>query len=140
MLWKRAVLLGIAGFVLSGIICIVFILTGSSGGLTGKDLPHILLGGIYGAVAMGSTVIYDVEKWSIARGTATHFLLVFALYFLLVISMGWFRLDDPVFWIVVGAMAAGYILVWLIQYLLYRRKIREMNDVLNKWKTDENAD
>ena len=89
---------------------------------------------------MGSTVIYDVEKWSIVRATVTHFLLVFVLYFLLVITLGWFRLDDPVFWIVVGAMAAGYILVWLIQYLLYRRKIREMNDVLNKWKIEENPD
>lgn len=76
-----------------------------------------------------------MKKSNIARATATHFLLVFALYFLLVISMGWFSLSDPVFWIVVGAMVAVYILIWLIQYLSYRRQIREMNDELIKWKS-----
>ena len=90
--------------------------------------------------AMGSSIVYDIEKWSIARATVTHFLLVFALYFLLVISMKWFRLEDPLFWIIVGCMAVAYVIIWLIQYLACRRKIREMNDSLNQWKSRENAD
>ena len=49
--------------------------------------------------------------------------------------MGWFSLSDPVFWIVVGTMVAVYILIWLLQYLSYRRQIREMNDELIKWKS-----
>ena len=140
MLWKKATLLGLAGFVIGGIISIIFILTGSSEGLAGKNLPHILLGSVYGAAAMGSSIVYDIEKWSIARATVTHFLLVFALYFLLVISMKWFRLEDPLFWIIVGCMAVAYVIIWLIQYLACRRKIREMNDNLNQWKSRENAD
>ena len=36
---------------------------------------------------------------------------------LLVLSMGWFRLDDPVFWIVIAVMVVIYVLVWLFQYL-----------------------
>lgn len=137
MLWKKATILGLAGFVLGGIICVIFILTGSSDGLGGKDLTHILLGGVYGAVAMGSTVIYDVEKWSIARATATHFMLVFALYFLLAYGLKWFRLDDPLFWIIIGCMIAAYVLIWLIQYLSYRRTIRKMNENLNKRDSDK---
>jgi len=140
MLWKKATILGLSGFAIGGIICVIFILTGSSDGLTGKNLPDILLGGIYGAVAMGSAVIYDVEKWSIARATVTHFMLVFALYFLVAISMKWFRLDDPLFWIIVGCMAVGYVLIWLFQYLSYSRKIREMNGSLNKMKSKESSD
>jgi len=140
MLWKKATILGLSGFAIGRIICVIFILTGSSDGLTGKNLPDILLGGIYGAVAMGSAVIYDVEKWSIARATVTHFMLVFALYFLVAISMKWFRLDDPLFWIIVGCMAVGYVLIWLFQYLSYRRKIREMNENLKKWRSKESAD
>lgn len=133
MLWKKTMLLGLAGFVLGALICIGFMLASSSEGLKAA-FPNLLLSGIYGAVAMGSSIVYDIEKWSIARATATHFLLVFALYFLLVISMGWFSLSDPVFWIVVGAMVAGYILIWLLQYLSYKRQIREMNDELKKLK------
>ena len=133
MLWKKATLLGLAGFVIGAAIVICLVLLDSQP-LQGA-FAHIVTGGIYGAVAMGSSVVYSIEKWSIARATATHFLLVFALYFLLVISMGWFRLSDPVFWIVVGTMVAVYILIWLIQYLSYRRQIREMNDELIKWKS-----
>ena len=134
MLWKKTMLLGLAGFVLGVLICIGFMLARSSEGLKAA-FPNLVISGIYGAVAMGSSIVYDVEKWSITRATATHFLLVFALYFLLVISMGWFSLSDPVFWIVVGTMVAVYILIWLLQYLSYRRQIREMNDELIKWKS-----
>ena len=133
MLWKKATLLGLAGFVIGAAIVICLVLLDSQP-LQGA-FAHIVIGGIYGAVAMGSSVVYGIEKWSIARATATHFLLVFALYFFLVISMGWFSLSDPVFWIVVGTMVAVYILIWLIQYLSYRRQIREMNDELIKWKS-----
>lgn len=135
MLWKKATLLGLAGFVIGSFIGACLMLTGSK--TFPEALPHILAGGLYGALAMGSSVVYGVEKWSIARATATHFLLVFALYFLLVISMGWFSLDAPAFWIVVGAMAAGYVLIWLLQYLFFRRRIRKMNDDLIKWKTNK---
>ena len=133
MLWKKATLLGLAGFVIGAAIVICLVLLDSQP-LQGA-FAHIVIGGIYGAVAMGSSVVYGIEKWSIARATATHFLLVFALYFLLVISTGWFSLSDPVFWIVVGTMVAVYILIWLLQYLSYRRQIREMNDELIKWKS-----
>ena len=133
MLWKKATLLGLAGFVIGAAIVICLVLLDSQP-LQGA-FTHIVIGGIYGAVAMGSSVVYGIEKWSIARATATHFLLVFALYFFLVISMGWFSLSDPVFWIVVGTMVAVYILIWLLQYLSYRRQIREMNDELIKWKS-----
>lgn len=138
MLWKKATLLGLVGFVIGSMISLCFMLGGLQ--TLPEALPHILLGGIYGAVAMGSSIVYDIEKWSIARATATHFLLVFTLYFLLVISMEWFRLDAPLFWIIVGGMVVVYILIWLFQYLSYRRKIREMNEELEKWKSKENAD
>lgn len=138
MLWKKGTLLGLAGFVIGSLIGICLMLTGSQS--FREALPHILLGGIYGAAAMGSSVVYSIEKWSVARATVTHFLFVFLLYALLAVSLDWFRPDDPVFWIVMAAMAAGYVLVWLLQYLSYRRKVQEMNDSLKKWKAGEKTD
>ena len=134
MLWKKATLLGLAGFVLGVLTGIGFMLARSSEGLKAA-FPNLLLSGVYSAVVMGSSIVYDIEEWSIARATATHFLLSFSLYFLLVLSMGWFRLDDPVFWIVIAVMVVIYVLVWLFQYLSYRRKIREMNHDLKIWKS-----
>ena len=134
MLWKKATLLGLAGFALGVLTGIGFMLARSSEGLK-EAFPNLLLSGIYSAVVTGSSIVYDIEEWSIARATATHFLLSFSLYFLLVLSMGWFQLDDPVFWIVIAVMVVIYVLVWLFQYLSYRRKIREMNHDLKIWKS-----
>ena len=134
MLWKKATLLGLAGFALGVLTGIGFMLARSSEGLKAA-FPNLLLSGIYSAVVTGSSIVYDIEEWSIARATATHFLLSFSLYFLLVLSMGWFRLDDPVFWIVIAVMVVIYVLIWLFQYLSYKRKIREMNHDLKIWKS-----
>ncbi len=133
MLWKKATLSALIGFVIGALIGIGFML-GEWPGLQ-EALPHILLGGIYGAAAMASSVVYDIEKWSIARVTVTHFLFAFALYFLVNITMGWFRLDDPVFWIVIAVMVIVYVLIWLFQYLSYKRRIREMNRELIRMKS-----
>ncbi len=133
MLWKKAVLLSLIGFA-AGVLIGVFLSLGDWPGLK-EALPHLLLGGVYGAAAMGSSIVYDIEKWSIARATATHFLCVFALYILIAVTMGWFRLDDPVFWIVLGAMLLAYVLIWLFQYLSCKRRIREMNRDLIRMKS-----
>jgi len=37
-------------------------------------------------------------------------------------------------------MAIGYVLIWLFQYLSYKRKIQEMNEELKKWKSRGNTD
>lgn len=137
MLWKKATLLGLAGFAAGALISIGFGLAGSPDGRLNASFSDMLAGGLFSAVMLGSSIMYEIESWSIARATATHFLLAFGLYFLVVRAMGWFSLDDPVFWTVVAVMAAGYVLVWLFQYLAYRRKIREMNEDLEKWKSGE---
>lgn len=133
MLWKKATVFSLIGFGIGALIGICFLL-GDWPGLK-EALPHLFLGGVYGAAAMGSSIVYDIEKWSIARATATHFLFAFALYFLMVVTMGWFRLNDPVFWIVIGAMLLAYVLIWLFQYLSCKRKIRKMNQDLIRMKS-----
>ena len=138
MLWKKAALLGLIGFAAGALISAAFILFGGSSAGFRADLPNLLLGSFYGAVAMSSSVIYEIEKWSIARSTATHFLLILGLYCLLVLSLGWFRVNDPLFWIVIAVMVAGYVLIWLFQYLAYKRKVRQMNDDLKKLRVSEN--
>lgn len=138
MLWKKAAVLGLIGFVLGALIGICFRLFLAPG--SAAEPLQLLMGGIYGAVSMGSSVIYEIEKWSILRATATHFLLIFSLYICVSLSLGWFRADEPLFWIVIIVMAVGYVLVWLLQWLSCRRKIRAMNDDLQKCKAEKEAD
>ncbi|MBQ9008104.1 MAG: DUF3021 family protein [Clostridia bacterium] len=92
MLFKKAIILGSVGFVIGALISAGFgLIYGTSENIR-QVLPHLFFGGLYGAVTMGSTVFYDIEKWNIARATATHFLLVVSLYCVLVFTLGWFRI------------------------------------------------
>ena len=76
-MWKKAVLLGALGYAIGIVIGVVIFLCNSSRSFA-ETLPYILLSGIPGAVAMGSAVFYEIEKWSIARATVTLFLITFA--------------------------------------------------------------
>ena len=132
-MWKKAVLLGALGYAAGIVIGVIIFLCNASRNFA-EALPYILLSGIPGAVAMGSAVIYEIEKWSIARATATHFLITFAGLYLVGFALEWFRFGEPVFWIFTGTMIAAYFLVWLVQYLAWKRQVRKMNEGLQKWK------
>ncbi len=132
-MWKKAVLLGALGYAVGIVIGVVIFLFNSSRNFA-EALPSILLSGIPGAVAMGSSVIYGVERWSVARTTVTHFLITFGGLYLVGFALGWFRFGEPAFWIFTAAMVAAYFLVWLIQYMAYKRQVRKMNEDLRKWK------
>ena len=95
-------------------------------------LPQILLGGIPGAIAMGTTVIYDIEKWSILRVTVTHFLIVMVVTLLASYVLKWFEPWSTPFWIMIAAEAVGYILVWIIMYSCYKAKVRKLNETLKE--------
>lgn len=138
-MWKKAVQLGALGYVLGIAIGVAFFLADPSAGL-GKALPYILVSGIPGCVSMGSSVIYSVEKWSIARATVTHFLITFACFYLISFALNWFRFGDSLFWVITAAMMIGYFIVWLMMYLAYKRRIRKINEGLRKLKSSRNTD
>ena len=81
---------------------------------------------------MGTMVIYDIEKWSILRATFTHFLIVMGVMLLACFVLKWFEPWSAAFWIMMAAELAGYVIVWLILYHSYRRKVRKLNDMLRK--------
>ncbi len=133
--WKHALLLAVIGLAVGLLISWLFTLM--AGGKEGLGFPtwmNYLLGALQGALAMGSTVVYAIDRWSVTRCTVTHFVIVFGGYTALGLIEGWMRLNDSGFWIMTAVMVAVYFAIWLIMYLSYRRKIRKMNDELKRWK------
>lgn len=138
---KKALILGSIGFVIGLIIGLtVFFITegGKPEGVTFSafSILEFLVGGIYGAMAMGGTVAYDIESWSIARSTATHFVITFAGFHVLAYIQGWFFPKEAWYIILVIAWIIAYIIIWLTQYLIFRKKIRKMNEDLKKMNRD----
>ena len=131
MLRKKAIVLSLVGYVLGCLIGLFFSLQSPDFSLSAA-LPQILLGGIPGAVAMGSAVIYDIEEWSILRVTVTHFLVAMGAIILACFVLKWFEPWSTAFWILLAAELAGYILIWLIMYCCFRAKVRKLNEMLKE--------
>ena len=135
-MWKKGVLLAVLGYALGIAIGVVIFLANGRRDFA-QALPYILLCGIPGAVAMGTSVIYEVEKWSVVRATVTHFVITFACLYLVGFALGWFRFGDAPFWIFTGVMVAAYVVIWQVQYQACKRKVRKMNEDLRRWKARE---
>ena len=128
---KKAIVLGLIGYIAGCLIGLCFALQNPDFSVA-KALPQILLGGIPGAIAMGSTVIYDMEKWSVLRVTVTHFLSVMGVMLLACFVLKWLEPWSAPFWIMMAAEAVGYILVWIIMYSCYKAKVRKLNETLKE--------
>lgn len=101
-------------------------------------LVYFLLCGVFGAVNMGTSAVYGIDEWSILRCTLTHFLICVSstlLFFGALIALGW--MDTPpagVCALIAAVFVLVYFLIWLIQYLSYKRKVKTMNAKLRQWK------
>lgn len=142
---KKAVWLSLIGFVLGIVVGVCIQLLTAPERLSFTDgeriIPTILyltLSGLLGALGMGSAVIYDIDDWSILRCTATHFLIClggFTVFYALLIVMKWGSLPPfGILAVILGAYIAVYFCIWLSQYLIYRYKVKKMNEKLREWK------
>lgn len=104
---------------------------------TGFLMLNILLSAVFGALSMGSSAVYDIEEWSILRATVTHFVIVFASFNIIALPLGWFSFGSIEYWIIHAVMIVVYFLIWLIQYLIYKHKVKELNRELEKWKSGQ---
>ena len=137
-MYKKAIFLAAFGYIAGCAVGLVFALQNNSFSFA-DALPNILLGGIPGAIAMGTTVIYDIDKWSILRVTATHFLIVMGVTFLASFVLKWFKPWSAPFWIMMAAETVGYILIWIIMYLCNKAKVRKLKEMLKESReTKEN--
>ncbi len=136
---KRGLILGIIGFVLGILIGLMFCLTGDEPGgleLTGETMFYLLIGGLQGMSAMGFTVVYEIEHWSILRCTVTHFIITAGGYFTMGYLQGWLIPGEMFAHIMIIAFVIAYFIIWLVQYLISLHKIRKMNEDLDKMKKD----
>ena len=84
---KKTILLVIFGFIGGMVMNCMFMmdsiagLFNGTGDLTvGRFIFFLLMGGIFGAVNCGSSIIYDIERLSILGATLIHFLIVFTMF------------------------------------------------------------
>ena len=143
-IWKKAVILGAIGMILGIFIGAGFwyLMSGevpeTSTSLSAMML-HLLLSGVLGMVANGSSVIYEIEEWSIVRATITHFIIAMGVFYVIAFTLRWFSPSDPACWIMSAIMVIVYFTIWMVQSLIFKHKVKRMNEELRKWKSRREA-
>ena len=142
---KKALWLSLLGFALGmGVGLLFYFLRGEDGYLARKEnRPDLILYfafcGVFGAVNMGTSALYDIEEWSILRCTATHFAICLGstvLFFGALILLDWMSMPPAAGIAVMGAaFVTVYFFIWLMQYLSYKREVRKINAKLRQWKS-----
>ena len=100
-------------------------------------LIQALATGILGAVSVGGSAIYEVEKWSLVKVTLIHYVLAMTTFFVVAFSMKWFSIRDIETLIMFLAMTVMYFIIWLVNYCSYRAELRKINMELDELKSSE---
>ena len=140
--WKKTAFRGSVGFIL-GVMVGVAILSFSGVGEycaqngTARFVLYLMSSGVLGAINMGTTTLYSLERWGLLRCTLTHFCVVMATLCAVGFSMGWLSLRDPATRWILGISVVAYFAVWAVMYWDYKRKIRRINEALKDWRASQ---
>jgi hypothetical protein len=92
---------------------------------------HFVMSGILGLLAMGGSVVYDIESWGLLKATVSHYVLVIFDYTVVAVLLKWYtRISD--FLISIVIMTVLYAMIWLFESLMWKKTIGEMNAELKK--------
>lgn len=142
---KRAGLGCLAGIVINDLISAI---GGTGSAITPEYLARIgdaraamllelLLVGLFGAICMGGTMLYDVDRLPLAAATAIHCLLCILPFAPLALLFGWCKTAVELL-IMAGFQVLAFFIVWLILYLSYQKEIRKLNEMQKDYLEDAN--
>ncbi len=99
----------------------------SMGGELRAVIFQTILCGILGAIFAASSVIWEIETWSIFKQTAIYFSITAATMLPIAYLANW--MDHSLMGILayLGIYILLFIVIWSLQYLIWKNKIKKMN-------------
>ena len=98
-------------------------------------LMQLFGSGIMGIVGNGGAIVYDFEDWGLGRATFTHYIVTFFTMLSISEILGWFSHD--ILLIVVLLFSLAYLIIWGIEYFVWKKEIRQMNRQLGLLKGEQ---
>ena len=80
---------------------------------------------LLGALNMGGSTIYGIERWSLWKVTLIHYLLSMSSIVLASTVLGWFDMRTLI--IMLAVCTFIYVLIWLVNCINYKRSVKKMN-------------
>lgn len=91
-----------------------------------------VLCGIMGTGFAMASVIWELDSWSLAKQSGIYFLIVCIIMLPIAYIANWMEHSIGGFLSYVGIFVAIFVAVWLAQYLIWKGKIKKMNELINK--------
>lgn len=93
-----------------------------------------LLCGLLGAGFGASSVIWEIEHWSIIKQTGIYFIIVSIIMMPMAYLMYWMEHSIKGFLTYFGIFVFIFIFIWIIQFVIGKRTVKKMNENLYKTK------
>lgn len=101
------------------------------GGETYAVILQTLCAFVYGAVWVGSTVVWMIDEWSFLRQNITHFLITSIVTFPIAYLTHWMNHTPSGIASYFGTFLITYAVIWWTQYLEMKKKINKLNEAVN---------
>ncbi len=102
---------------------------------TGSELSAVILQtalcAIMGAGYAAASVIWEIDAWSLTKQSGIYFLIISIITLPIAYIANWTKHTLVGVLSYAGIFSAIFVAVWIIQYLLWKRKIKKINARIN---------
>ena len=99
-------------------------------------LLQALLCGFVGTGFSASSVIWEMERWSLVKQTGIYFLIVSVIMLPVAYLLYWMEHSIIGFFTYFGIFLLIFAVFWLVQFAIGRHFVHRMNERLNQTKKD----
>ena len=86
--------------------------------------------GIIGTTFAATTVIFEMDNWSLLRQTITHFVITSIVMYIAGFLCGWFPHTAVSTLIWFGVFVVVYVIFWICFSMYYKNKVKKINEAL----------
>jgi len=113
-------------------------LTGAVGSEIKAVILQALLCGLLGAGFAASSVIWEIDKWSLTKQSGIYFLIISVIMLPVAYFSYWMDHSIAGFFSYFGVFVLIFAVIWVFQFTLGKRSVRKMNENLHHVKEDRN--
>ncbi len=99
-------------------------------------LAQLGLVGLIGMAFAGAAHVFELERWSFLAQGLAHFLITAAVW-MPVAWLCWTPVPANAVWGAACGWMGTYAVTWLVQYFLWRRKVRALNRSIRAYREED---
>ena len=93
-------------------------------------IAQYFITGFIGLSFAATTVIFEMDSWSLLRQTITHFIVTSIVMYIAGFLCGWFPHTAVSTLIWFGVFVVIYVIFWICFSMYYKNKIKKINEAL----------